>query len=350
MALAEIKTDDGFSVSSTDSTEDELRATIAQMDEAEAAEKGKRSERTTITETTESGEGKAVDKRTREGKRQSIQAEIDEFTSKRAEAQRAYEATQKELEKAKAALTALEAVRGNGHAAAAAAATSAETSSTVPDDDPEPQFEQFLNEADASTAYYRAIAKWEGRKQAKAYFAAQQEISRRQSAFDALVTQTTSKQEAAKQKLTEVAKTNPKIWEQIAPLEQKLQPAAYAVANNETVTSRHAIADCILDSERPDLLLLRFVEQPDELERISALPVHLAHREMGKLEATLIAAASGPASKPIVASAAPPPTKPLGGAPRVAVPEDEARENESFEDFVAREDKAERERKARRRR
>lgn len=332
MALGTITTDDGFTISSNAETDEELTAALAKPPEAAASADDRETPRgEAAAVSTDSGSvetaapvaEKKPDGRTREGRKQSIQAEIDDLTNRRAKTQQEFDDTQARLAQARADLAALDARRTGASGDASRTATSrsdgAATARTPASDDPEPEFEQFLNEPDAATAYHRALARWEGRQESRRQFQAESAARQEHERMQAFVAETTAKQRTALQKIADAAKTNPTLIETISPLYEKLQPAAYWVLQGkpEQITGATVIADCILDSDNPDALLLRLSEDSAEFDRIASLPVHLAHREMGRLEGALTAAVAAQRPKPIVASAAPPPTKPLGGAPVV---------------------------------
>lgn len=86
--------------------------------------------------------------------------------------------------------------------------------------------------------------------------------------------------------------------------------AALAVASNAQFVSP-ALSEMVLASEQPADLAYHLGKNPQEAVRLSSLPPLIAARELGKLEARLVA------NPPKIASTAPPPINPVrpGGAP-----------------------------------
>ncbi len=329
--ISTITTDDGWSVTSQ-GTPDEIRAHLAVTD---AKPDGSESD-ALPTESVDAaadehpaagstgGEDtaatnvppKKLDKRTRDGKKQSIQDEINTLTAQKSQTERDIADTANRLAELQSALARAE--RDRAASAAPALPPQRHGSVPAPADDPEPTFDQFLNEADSVTAYNKAVARWAGRQEAQKHFQALQ------AQTDARLAETAFKarQEACASKVLAASQADPtyagKIDARLWGLRSIVQLQA-----GEVPTGATAIADAILDSDNPDRLLLALSEQRSEFDRIAALHPMLASREMGRFESRLTAASHGPASSPIVASAAPPPTKPLGGAPRMPPPSDD---------------------------
>jgi len=321
-AYQTVTTTDGLEISSNGESLDQMEAALTAPVSTDTPTDDADESEADATGEAPKADATKVDKRTREGRKQSIQAEIDALTNRRGETQREVDATQARLAQAKAELADLERLRpvapsGNGTAHA----------STEAPADPEPQFDQFINEADAATAYYRAVAAWNGRNEARKLFEQQRAESHTRS-----LQQRTFDEQA---RTLSLIQTNQGVTDATEFLKrinpdvlQKATPASLMPAGSR-VSGYNAIGDSVLASSHPDRILLHFTEQPAEFARIAQLPPHLALREMGILEGTLRAAAAsdGPASRAKFSSASPP-TKPLGGPPVVS-----ADDREDFEDL-----------------
>lgn len=101
------------------------------------------------------------------------------------------------------------------------------------------------------------------------------------------------------------------------------------------------MAEAIQDSPVSPLLLLHFSHHPEDAQRLSTLPPAVVSREMGRLEAWLIAAmrqqqqgAPAPVVQPAV-SHAKPPIKPVGSSPPAADPH-EITDDLSVEEHIRR--------------
>jgi hypothetical protein len=111
--------------------------------------------------------------------------------------------------------------------------------------------------------------------------------------------------------------------------------------------AKNWIADeLVLSPKDAPALMLYLSEHPDELQRIAALKSHReVTRELARLP--LEAAPTGTNSRGRSVSRAFPPIKPVSGEPHVAL--DEGSDEESFNDFMRREDAREAKRRASRR-
>ena len=103
--------------------------------------------------------------------------------------------------------------------------------------------------------------------------------------------------------------------------------AALAVASNAQFVSP-ALSEMVLASDQPADLAYHLGKNPQEAIRLSALPPIIAAREIGKLEARLVA------TPPKIASTAPPPINPVR-ASGVAVKDIEKMSLDEFRAFKA---------------
>ena len=71
--------------------------------------------------------------------------------------------------------------------------------------------------------------------------------------------------------------------------------------------------DSVMNSDMGPAVMYHLCRFPEECDRIAALPPMVAIREMGKLEARIEAAQTGPVSSAASVTQAPRPIKPVGG-------------------------------------
>lgn len=71
--------------------------------------------------------------------------------------------------------------------------------------------------------------------------------------------------------------------------------------------------DAVVNSDSGPALMYHLCQHPEECDRIAAMPPMMAVKEMGKLEARIEAASTGPASSADSLTQAPRPIKPVGG-------------------------------------
>lgn len=127
-----------------------------------------------------------------------------------------------------------------------------------------------------------------------------------------------------RERMSKVLTDEPEFFEHMSEDVKRLRPFdAIRDANGrwtEQPSGRHAIAEEILKSETPHLLLRHFTDHPEELKRIAGLEPTALLKEMGKLE-TRLGGATAPAKTPpkLITDQPEPPTQ-LGKRP--AEPED----------------------------
>jgi len=254
-----------------------------------------------------------IDKRTREGRKASIQAEIDELIATRHTTKRELEALQADLARLRA-----------DHPPTPPAATPASDASS----DPEPTPDRF----ETYEQYVKAQAKWEARQEIQTALAAQQRAWETQQAEQAEA----RRQQTWRDRLARVKAATPD-WD--------------ARFKAETPIDKRVIPYLTNQEDGPQLLLY-LSEHPDLAQRLAGTettpPLHPVDqiRELAKISARLEAATSGPAPGTPIASAAKPPIKPVGSSPQVT-DQDDGSDDESVEQHIARENA--RERKAGRR-
>lgn len=149
-----------------------------------------------------------------------------------------------------------------------------------------------------------------------------------------------------RQKFADAIKTDESVRERIDPALFGVKPyssltaADHAIIKNisdererNLVAFRCFLADQWIDSEHP-IALLEHLSDPDNFQRLAALPPNQVIRELAKLESGFSAAsapARGPAEKPKAVSQAPAPIKPLKSTPHQsedAEPGDDASDDE----------------------
>jgi hypothetical protein len=334
--------------------------------ETPAAEPGAASAQTTeeveaaaeAAKTSEAARTLAETKSRREKRRQSIQDEIDELTKTRSAMRREVEADQARLA----------AVRQEALALTAKPETPAATT-----EDPEPNPDQF----DTYEKYVRAAGRWEARQESRRL---QIEVdkklegdrkSRENAALERgrqdVIAQHDARMAAARTvhadydaviAANEDLRVPPALYQAI-PFSPVGAEVMYHLAKNPDVADAlldlpisAPMRDAIMDSTATlaPKLLSYLAEHPDECKRIASTPDPRAQlRAMGRLEARLDVALSGPtpAAKPV--SNAPPPIKPVGSsATATTLSTRELAQQGRGREFMERRDREERERKMRR--
>lgn len=160
--------------------------------------------------------------------------------------------------------------------------------------------------------------------EAKARWAARQELT------EALTAAKVEQEQAAQQgffkeraqrfseTMSENVKDDPEFLSRVNPEILNLRPAM-ALGEGETPTGATAIADLLVDSNQPHLMMEYLSEHQDDFQRISALHPMLAMRELGRIEMGFDLAPTGPESSPPPStSRAQPPIKPVSGSARTA--------------------------------
>lgn len=242
-----------------------------------------------------------IDRRTLEGKRKSIQAEIDKDTARRHTAKA-------EADAEEARLAALRAERANfpSHRA--------EAPPSPAQNDPEPTIEQFKDQQDPYTAWMRAVSRWEGRQE----FAKHEQTRQQQHA------QQQREWQLQQRANTYVERMSPRMADpdfaarlQASPLAHTL--ATYALPAGVRPTPMNDLIEEIIDSPFPDKLSEFFLDHPQDLQRLTTLNSRAElSRAIGRIESRLEAALPGPARTPAI-SHAKPPIKPVGTSPDVSV-------------------------------
>lgn len=329
MAFASVE-HDGGTISSNHQTEAELRAELGAALKPEAAAD---SDAAADTPAATTAEPPKVDRRTREGRIASVQAQIDEFTAKRETAKREAEAEEARVTKLRAEARELETRRvtpqpahptngnGNGHQPQAPKA----------DDDPEPKYEDFVAkvgaDGDAYTPWLEAKTRWaardEFRKQQAAH-AEREHLTAHEREVDQKLT--TLMDRISKSVNLEPAKGR-EIYDALVSkgvradifLNPDIRPLS-ALRPGEKGDYRHALADVVLHSDRPVEMMIE-LSKDATVQRLAALPPDAFYRAIGGIDQSLVVASNGPIAKPVKLSAASPPTKPLGSSPVAATPE-----------------------------
>lgn len=185
--------------------------------------------------------------------------------------------------------------------------------------DPEPQEGEFED----YRAYVKAQARWEARQEFKEQTRRAQEHqqhARREHVHSERANKFNERFRAA-------AEADPEFLSSLSLEVLDLRPST-ALQPGERPTGSTAVADIVMDAEKPDILLRYFSANPQDLRRIAALHPMLAVREMGRLEERLAGAApnTGSAPKAPAISQARPPVRPVQGSHSVSddPPGDEA--------------------------
>ena len=300
--------DRGEEIPLIEDAENESGAADAPASDAVTASVEKSADRTASADT-------KMDKRTREGRKATIQQEIDELTTTK-------HTTAKEIESAKAELARLREqlahVTNNGNGNGAKPATAAApTYDGLDPADPEPKIEQFANDpsGDPYTAWIRATSRWEGRKEFRVQQHQAQQTAQRSQADQIYTTRMTALQE----KVGKHEQTD-KDWR------TKVDPEiASALQWSTPVKEGTPLGELVMDSDDPVAFMKYFSEHKKDFQRLTTLHPFLQGVAFGEIKERLAVANSRPDSKPQSISQAKPPIKPLGGSPaRSDDAEDEA--------------------------
>ncbi len=265
---------------------------------AEGAKADANTDQTTLPPVVAAPTPEPIDRRTREGRKQTIRQEIDELTATKHTTQKELDDARQELGRLRAELSTLTPPRVEPHAPAAAPASVASNG-----DDPEPQPEQFPS----YEKYVKAQARWEARQE----FKDQQAALNQRSAQEQAQRITTHRIQTMRSRVDAYRATHPDFDARINP-----QVAAMPFTTHDAVGT--PLGDAIVDSDHAPELLEYFTDHPDDFQRLAALPPMFVFREIGKIEARFGVASHGPTPTPVLVSAATPPTKPLGGSPIVS--------------------------------
>jgi len=286
--MADITTDDGFSISSNTETADAMHAAVAVPDDAaedsedpKASEAGKPVD-TSETLPSEPSPVSAVPPGTekRRNRREDPQEAIKVAVAKEREAERRAQAAERERDELRARL---------------APPPPRAAPPTSGDDDPEPMYVQ----GQAPDEFVRQHSRWSARQEVKAVFkqrALEEQAAARQQA-DIVRSQ------PFLAKMAEITVSDPTFA-------TKLHPDVIALDMRE----RTPITDAIIDSADPKAVLQYLSDHPQDFQRLATLHPYHAIREMARLEERL-AAGPGSATAPPVLSNAKPPIPALGGSP-----------------------------------
>lgn len=296
--MGESFTADGYQVSSTTETSEQIQASFAALDgtPAEPVTESPADESPTEDPTPEPDKASEAAKTLNshksglEKRKASIQAQIDELVAQRGQ-------TQRERDEIKAELATLRAERD---ALKGQTAKPAPSTSPVPaEDDPEPQEDQF----DTYRDFVKAQARWEARQEYR-----EQDRKTREARQRDLATR------AEQARLTSFTERLAKTREQHADFDARID-AGPALTK--------AMQEAILDADDPGAVML-YLADPDhqaEYQRIRDIGSPMGqYAAMKKLEGRVEAAAvRGPAPVAETKSQAPAPIKPLGSTPGAVV-------------------------------
>lgn len=180
----------------------------------------------------------------------------------------------------------------------------------APQDDPEPNEDDFAEHAEYVKASARHAARQEFREQ-------QQKVARQTyaHAFAQRVQETLS----GYSKRIKAARTaDPDFDARISADVDALSPSVYLAAG-EPLQAGNVIADYIVHSEQAPALKLYLSENPNDFQRIASLGgPRDVERAMAKLEGRLDAATAGARVETEEVSQAKPPLRPVGGSPHTA--------------------------------
>lgn len=320
-----VTTDDGFEVSSNTETADEMLATMAldpapvavpTTDDEEEAEPTPAIAKPAVEAKLEAPK---VDRRTREGRKLSIQQEIDELTTVKHQTKRELDADQTKLTALRAELSALEgrrAITQERRSPPVAAAAATATPAAADADDPEPTIDQFASEADPYTAWMRAVNKRDARLEWRRL----ENDKRERQQTQHIDTLRDERGRVLHERIAEHEKTDPTWADTIDP--EILQAYPFMnLAKGEKANYLNAIAEIVWNPNyTKPIELMRYVSQPEIRQRLSTLPQDEFYLEMGRILARLEAAStSGPAPKsPPVITKAKPLIKPVSSSPVVS--------------------------------
>lgn len=305
--MAESVTLDGYTITSTSETADQIQAGLAALDgkpvpepaddaeaETEGAEKA-------ATPESEAGKTLAAKKNTLETRKKSIQAQIDELVKSRGETQRERDAIKAELEALRTERDSIKAAQKS--AASPGEVVSPKTSDAA--DDPEPKEEDFENYRD----FIKAQSRWEARQEFKEQDRKAREVRQRDLA-----------QRAEQARFATFSDRLEATRKEHADFDARIDAGPGLTK---------AMQEALLDSEIPGMVMLHLADPAHRAtyDAILALSSPMAqYAAMKKLEGRLEAAADkprGPAPKVEATTEAPEPIKPLGNVPGTVVSDGE---------------------------
>lgn len=315
MDFASVTRDDGTTITSNHQTESELRDELAAS--APAVE-----EKDVTTPSIE----RPIDRRTREGRKSTIQAELDELTATKRTTEREITEAQAKRDALAAELRDLETKRqrpaapvaqpanGNGHQPSAV-------------DDPEPKIEDFKDKAvdgDAYTPWMLARSEWAARQQFAKLETNRREREQQEAHGRTLHTNLEAMTDRVAKTLDMDIKNGKAIYDALIArgvradvfLNPDIRPLS-ALSKGETGDFRNALAQVVLESDRPVEMMLE-LGKDEHLQRLRTLPPDAFYQAIGEIKQSLAVAHNGPIAKPVRLSAASKPTKPLGSSPVAA--------------------------------
>ncbi len=311
---------DGFTVTSSGESADDMRAAMAQPEPVPEPEPEPEPEPKTVAA---APEPKApTDKRTRAGKKNSIQEEIDALVGTKHHTEREVEAAKSELARLQTELQTLSQRRPAAEPEKQAAPQTFQSYQDMLAKNAELTPEQWLDQRD----------EWRDNRKAQLESAriAETQHATRVKTFD--------------ERVRTAEAVEPGFWASVKPFADLLVPAK-ELRPGQPITGANAIADVVLDSDISDKLLRHFRDNPADFQRLSTLHPVQVFREMGKLERTLDAASStGPAPKASIISQASAPLKPVSASPVIndgETPEEDL----PFDEFARRRNSKERSRR-----
>jgi len=190
--------------------------------------------------------------------------------------------------------------------------------------DPEPVAEQYRDDPESVLQFVRDQARWSARQE---YRAEQEKAAQNAKAHEA-----TSRREEAQEriegakvafraKMDKAKAADPTFPDHVREFTDLLKPS-WMLPEGEPIGALNALADeLMLRSSDPAALMLYFADREEEVQRIATLGARDFHRELGKIEYQLSAAATSPAPR-VETSRARPPIHPVNGSPHAADPTD----------------------------
>ena len=240
-------------------------------------------------------------------RKQSIQAQINAARREQGDAERAALAAKNELARIQAETTRL---------------------ATPDTSDPKPTEDQFQDYAD----FVDARASWNARKEFTRLNAAEQTHRAQVAAAAARDTETRTLETAHVARYDTFLVEHPEARDLIEAASDPEDVAAFAPASRP-------MQDAIVRSPQGPALMLYLAEHPVEARKMAVLPPLDAFAAIIRLETTLSAAPTGPASASR-RSTAPPPIKPVSGVP--TTPDQTVTADTQIEDFIRLENSRER--------
>lgn len=178
-------------------------------------------------------------------------------------------------------------------------------------DDPEPQ----MADGDDEVAFLEAKARWWARQEFQT-LSQKKEAERREVEFTEHVEKMSKTVETA---IT--AEGGQTFLDEMTEDVLLLEPSVYVMARGEKPDALNALADEVLRAGEKAPRLMRYLsEHPDVFQRVSSPTLRPSDftREMGRIEARLEAATSGPTAPVKLSSQAPKPARPVAGSPAIA--------------------------------